>query len=433
MAKFKRNLMGSVLLALLLLVVGGVAAQDQVTLVVWDEFARPAESALIEKLHRQFEADHPGVTIKRESYVFDDLMKTLPLALTESNGPDVAKVNQGYTSMGALVEAGLIIPLDSYADKYKWWDRYAKVLHRRNTFSADGKQMGVGNLYGMSATAEVVGVYYHRDIFDKLGLKIPTTFAEFEALLKTVKDSGMTPIVFGSLDGWPAIHLYGAIQDAYSTTDALDNFIYRLPGGTFQDEANLKAAQTLVNWVDAGYLSPGYSGMDYDSATFGAFEKKDGAMWITGSWAEITLLDHLGASAEKDLGFFLVPPEKEGNPPINVGGVGLGYGISAKSQHPDLAAEYIDFITSPQVAETFLEAGYLPAAYFDPAKLTDRPLTADIVTAWNTISSKNAVGHYLDWTMPDIAADLQALMAKQETPDEFVAKVESDYVAGAKK
>ena len=259
----KRMMISVVVFALLLAVLGTapVVGQNQVTLVVWDDFSREAEQPMIEQLHKEFQTAHPGVTIKREVYSTDDITKTLPLALTEATGPDVSKINQGYTGMGGLVKAGLLLPLNAYADKYKWWDRYAKGLHLRNSFSEDGKQLGVGNLYALSNTAEAVGVFYHKKDFADLGLKMPTTFDEFEALLQTVKDKGKTPIVFGSLDGWPAIHLYSAIQDAYSSTDALDKFIYRLPGGTFDDKANLTAAQKLVSWVDKGYGSSGFAGM----------------------------------------------------------------------------------------------------------------------------------------------------------------------------
>lgn len=405
-----------------------LAAQDTTTLVIWDDFSREAEQPMIEQLHSEFLESHPGVEIQREVYSTSDLTATLPLALTEASGPDVAKVNQGYTSMGALVEAGLLLPLNDYADQYGWWDRYGEGLHRRNSFSEDGTQFGVGNLYSVSHTAEVVGVFYHKPTFEELGLEIPQTFAEFETLLQTVKDSGTTPIVFGSLDGWPAIHLYGAIQDAYSTTEALDNFIYRLEGGTFDDEANLSAAQKLVEWVDNGYLSPGFEGMDYDGATTSGFINKEGAMWITGTWMGATIIPQLG---EEEVGFFLVPPAEEGAAPLSVGGVGLGYGIRATSENADLAAEYIDFMTGPRAAEVMLEYGYLPATPVDESVLTEGTLTADMVNAWNTISGADAVGHYLDWTMPDIAADLQELMAKVVTPEDFVANVQADYEAGA--
>ena len=429
MTSIKSLLTLSVVVAMLLAfgMAGQSAAQEKITLVVWDNWTRDAEQAMIEQLNQEFEAAHAGVTIQREAYDTSDLTDTLPLALSEDGGPDVAMINQGYTGMGALVQAGLLLPLNSYADQYGWWDRYALGLHNRNSFTEDGSQLGEGNLYGVSNTAEVVGVFYHKAVFEELGLAIPTTFAEFESVLAALKGAGKTPIVFGSLDGWPAIQEYGAIEHAYSTLDEIESFIYRRPGGTFDTEANLKAAEKMVEWVKAGYFSPGFEGMDYDNATFGAFLNGEGAMWITGSWMAGSIVEQLG---QEPVGFFLVPPVNPDNPPLNIGGVGLGYGIRATSADPDVAAEYIDLVTGPRAAELLFQAGFLPAVAVDPALLTEGTLTADVVNAWNTISTKNCVGHYLDWTMPDIAANIQELMAEQVSPAEFVSAVEKDYRAG---
>jgi raffinose/stachyose/melibiose transport system substrate-binding protein len=403
-------------------------AQNEVTLVVWDNWTREAEQAMIEQLNQEFQDAHPGVTIKREAYDTSDLTDTLPLALTEDTGPDVAMINQGYTGMGALVQAGLLLPLNDYADQYGWWDRYAAGLHGRNSFTADGKQLGEGNLYGVSNTAEVVGVYYHKDVFAELGLSVPTTYDEFETLLKTLKDAGKTPIVFGSLDGWPAIHEYGAIEHAFSTLDEIENFIYRRPGGTFDTPGNLTAAEKLVEYVKAGYFSEGFAGMDYDNATTSAFLNGDGVLWITGSWVSGTIIPQLG---EDKVGFFLIPSAlPDAKAPLAIGGVGLGYGIRATSKNPDLAAEYIDLVTGPRAAELLFQAGFLPAMAVDPSLLTEGTLTADVNNAWKTISTNNTVGHYLDWTMPNIAANIQELMGEQVSPADFVKTVEEEYQAG---
>src|SRR5215213_8110779 len=240
-------------LALSAALVGTVGAQDDVTLVVWDNFTRESEQEMIETLNAEFEAAHPGVTIQRESYETSNLTSLLPLALTESTGPDVAMINQGIANMGALVEAGLLLPLNDYADQYDWWSRYGEGLHRRNSFT-DELQFGEGNLYGVSNTAEVVGVFYHKDMFEELGLEIPTILEEFESVSQALLDAGMTPIVFGSLDGWPAIHEYGALENAFTTTDALDALVFRFENGTFNDEPNLEAAQRLVDWVNRGFF-----------------------------------------------------------------------------------------------------------------------------------------------------------------------------------
>lgn len=415
------------LTAALLLAGFPVAAQDEeVTLVVWDNWSRDAEQEMIETLNAEFEEAHPGVTIQRETYATDDLTNILPLELSSENGPDVTMVNQGYSGMGALVEAGLLLPLNDYADQYQWWDRYATGLHSRNSFSEDGTQFGVDNLYGISATAEVVGVYYHRDIFEEHGLEIPQTLAEMETLMDTLLEAGVTPIVFGSLDGWPAIHEFSVLQGTTITLEELDAFMYRLEGGTFDTEANLAAAQKLVEWVDKGYFSPGFAGMDYDNATFNGFLNQEGAMWITGNWMTGSIVAELG---EESVGFFPFPSNEAGVPAIVPGGVGLAYGIRATSENPDLAAEYIDLITGPRAAELLFEQGFFPASAIDQSLLTEGTLTADMFNVWIAVGEANAVGHWLDWTAPDIAANLQELMGKQVTPEEFIADVQADYTS----
>jgi raffinose/stachyose/melibiose transport system substrate-binding protein len=412
---------------LLALAVVPASAQDAVTVVVWDNFTREAETSMIDALNAQFMEANPGITIQREAYLTEDLTAVLPTALTESTGPDVAMINQGFANMGALAAAGLLLPLNDYADQYDWWSRYAAGLHARNSFSEDGTEFGVGNLYGVSNTAEVVGVYYWREDFEELGLEVPQTLDELENVMAALQEAGKTPMMFGSLDGWPAIHTLGAIQQSYATVDEVDAFTFRTGGGTFDTEANLLGAQKFVEWIGAGDFPEGFEGMDYDNQTTGGFINHDASMWITGSWIAGTVIPELG---EEPIGFYLFPHAVADEPPLNIGGVGLAYGIRATSEHPDEAAAYIDFITGSDAAATLLENGFLPAAAVDTSGLSEGTLTADVVNAWNTISSENAVGHYWDWTIPDMAAYIQELIAGVTTPEQFIETVEADYTAG---
>lgn len=414
--------------ALLITALAPTAAQEEVTLVVWDNFTREAEQEMIEQLHAQFEEAHPGVTIQREAYETSDLTTLAPRALSDEGGPDVLMVNQGFSGMGALVEAGLLLPLNDYVEQLGWADRYAAGLHARNSFSQDGAEFGGDTIYSISNTAEVVGIYYHKPIFEAAGIEVPSTWEEFEAALATLSDAGHTPIVFGSLDGWPAIHTWGAIQHAYSSLDEIDAFMYRRDGGGFDTEANVQAANKMLEWIEAGYFSPGFEGMDYDNATYGAFINQEGAMWLTGSWMTGSILADV-EDAENTVGFFLLPSATGEEVPLTIGGVGLGYGIAANSEHPDLAAEYIDLMTGPEAAELLFGQGYLPA--IAPEGVEAGTLTGDVVAAWNSISENDKVGHYLDWTAPDIAADIQEMMAGQVSAEEFAQNVQEDYAAAA--
>jgi raffinose/stachyose/melibiose transport system substrate-binding protein len=246
--------------------------------------------------------------------------------------------------------------------------------------------------------------------------------------LATIKAGGLVPITFGNLEGWPGIHTYGALAHVYSDINDINNMIYRNEGGTFLTEGNLEGAQTFVDWIDQGYFSPGFAGMDNDTGALGEFTSGKSAMWLAGSWNSGSISAALG---EDKVGFFLLPSPIGDDVAPTIGGIGLGYGIRATSANADLAAEYIDFITSSDAANVLFDNGYLPAIAIDDSKLTEGTLTADLIHAWETISAADKVGQYFDWTLPDIGARIQELAAKQVTPEEFVAEVQADYEAGA--
>jgi raffinose/stachyose/melibiose transport system substrate-binding protein len=399
---------------------------EEITLVVWDQFYRDVESQVIETLNAEFEAAHPGVKIERVVKTLDDLKVTLKLALVETDGPDVAQVNQGRSDMGAMVEAGLLLPLDEYTTAFNWGERFSASVASRNSFTEDGKTFGSGNLYGVSPTAEVVGVYYNKTLFEANGWVVPTTFDEFEALLATIKAAGVTPISFGSLDGWNAIHEFSAVQHLLVSLDYINDFTYGVNNVSFDIPENQQAASVMQAWVDSGYFTDGFAGIGYDDSNK-TFKAGEGAMTITGSW----LTGELLTDTDQEFGFFLLP----GNPDqtrLAIGGVGVPFSIRKTTAQPDLAAEYLDWMISPRAAELWAGVGMLPAMPMaDDAVVEVDPLFTDTMIAWNTVNEENAVGHYIDWATPTfydtIVAELQKLFGMVTTPAEFTAAVQVDY------
>lgn len=403
-----------------------VTDSDEITLVVWDQFYRPEESAVIEALNAEFEEAHPGVKIQREVKVLDDLKMTLKLALAEADGPDIAQVNQGRSDMGAMVEADLLLPLNDYLAKYSWGNVFSTSVASRNSFTADGKSFGQGNLYGVSPTAEVVGVYYNKDLFKKNRWSVPTTFEEFQELLAKIKKAGITPISFGSLDGWNAIHEFSAIQHLLVSSDYINNLTYGVNNVSFDTPENQEAAQILLDWAQAGYFTDGFPGIGYDDCN-NNFKAGEGAMTITGSWFAPELM----TGTDQEFGFFLLPG-LSGKQTMAIGGVGIPYAIRKTTQHPDLAAEYLDWMISPRAAELWAQAGMLPAMSLpEDTKVKTDNLFGDTLHAWETINKNNAVGHYIDWATPTfydtLVAELQKLLGSIATPADFTAAVERDY------
>ena len=60
------------------------AAMGDITLTVWDQEVRGGQDKQMRALNAAFEKKYPNITIKRVSRSFDDLTKTLRLALTLS-------------------------------------------------------------------------------------------------------------------------------------------------------------------------------------------------------------------------------------------------------------------------------------------------------------------------------------------------------------
>jgi raffinose/stachyose/melibiose transport system substrate-binding protein len=405
------------------------APGEQVTLVVWDQFYRDVESQVMDTLNQEFEAAHPGVTIERVVKTLDDLKVTLKLALAESDGPDVAQVNQGRSDMGAMVQADLLLPLNDYSAQYKWDERFSSSVASRNSFTPDGKTFGQGNLYGVSPTAEVVGVYYNKGIFEANGWTVPTTFDEFVALLGDIKAAGITPISFGSLDGWNAIHEFSSVQHLLVTPEYINDFVYGVNNVSFDTPENQEAARIMQEWVDNGYFSDGFAGIGYDDSNK-LFKAGDGAMTITGSW----LAGELVTDTDQQFGFFLMPSKDPNVSRLAIGGVGIPFAIRKTTAHADLAAEYLDWMVSPRAAQLWMDAGIIPAMPLPAeAQVEEGSLFNDTLIAWNTINQENAVGHYIDWATPTfydtIVAELQKLFGKETDPAAFTAAVDQDYQA----
>jgi raffinose/stachyose/melibiose transport system substrate-binding protein len=395
------------------------------TISVWDQWYRGVENDVVEQLNQEFAEEH-AVTIDRTTRPLDDLKLTLMLAVEAGEGPDVANVNQGAPDMGEMVRSNLLLPVDEYAAQYGWLETFSSGLLTRNRWS-DDFQFGDGALYGVAPQAEIVGVYYRPSHFEQAGIAVPTTFEEFEGALAALRAAGIVPIVYGGLDGWPGIHLYGAIQHLFVDRAELDDLVYGR-GGSWVSEGNARAAEKLVEWVEAEYFIPGFEGIGYDD-TWTLFAQGQGAMMITGSWITGEIAD------DPDIGFFAMPPlaAEAGTVPMLVGGTGIPLAITVNADDPDLAARYLDWMVSPRAAELWAEAGFVPAMPVPAGIIDPDSLQGQVLAVWERVNEADAIGHYLDWATPSmydtITGAIQELMVGRVTVDEFLERLEADFQA----
>ncbi|MGH3387864.1 MAG: extracellular solute-binding protein [Actinomadura sp.] len=401
-----------------------IAGLGNVTLTVWDQEVRGGQKEQLDTLNAAFEAKYPNVTVKRVSRSFTDLQKTLRLALSGDDPPDVVETNQGYAVMGAFVKAGMLLPLDAYDAVYGWRKRYPKGLIETNSVTPDGRTLGTGDLYGVSLHGEIVGVFYNKEKLTALGLQPPKTWAEFESALATAKGKGELPIAFGNVDKFPAIHEFGVIQDQIAGKQAVRDLFFGR-GGSWTDGPNVQAAQKLADWVKQGYLPENANAIKYDDSPVN-FAKGDGVFLIGGTWFAADLEKAMGDK----VGFMLPPPAQAGGASATMGGESLPFSVTSKSKNPAVAAAYINFITSPESMDIATEQGLLPALK-PTAKQPSSALQKEIFAAWDAISRSDGLTPYLDNatpTFPDtLGGALQELIGGKATPQEALEAAQKDY------
>jgi raffinose/stachyose/melibiose transport system substrate-binding protein len=394
-----------------------------VTLTVWDQEVRGGQAKQIQQLNKGFMEKYPNVTIARTKRSFTDLQRTLRNAITSDEAPDVVQANNGRSDMGAFVKNGLLQSLDGYAKAYGWDERFPAPVRSLASYSGDGAVFGEGNLYGLPQVGEVVGLWYNKAKLKKLKLEVPTTTADFEAAAKAAAAADELPIQFGNLDGWPGIHEFGFVQNQFVPRDDIRNLGFGQKGASWTSEQNKEAAGTFSKWVDAGYFTPDFNGVGYDPA-WQAFAKGEGVFLVAGTWLQADLADAMG----DNVGFALPPVGTTGEAAVT-GGTGLPFAITDASKHADVAAAYIDYITSRQAMTMIQDAGNLPVVDGDPGK--SQGVAADVLDAWTTAGQDNALVPYLDYATPDfsdlLTAQVQKLGNGSVSDDEFLSALEKEY------
>ncbi len=397
-----------------------VAAAGEVTLKLSD-FWTSAEEEWILSLIEQFEKTYPNVTIERTHEDWGQLTSTLNLQLQDAGGPDIASANNGWSSLGTLAKAGLVLNLDAYADLYGWDDAVPTTIARQNQFTTDFTTIGEGSWFATPpARASLIGIYYNADILDELGIEVPTTLDELESAMAAAKDAGITPMSYSGLDGNTAALL--GLQAVYGTESDINNFVYGDESVTAEDTGLTKAAETLAEWGSEGWLTPSFEGIDYQTAL---------ADFVDGSAAfRFDYTGSLGLSGDKldQFGYIQLPQAADDSTTVGVGAAPAAMVISSKTENPNVAAAFLNFLISEEASQTAVDLGLVPM--LNEVTIPEKLSQTGEATATATLDADNGYVPYFDWASPTmldiLTQNTQLLLAGKATPEDLTAAVQAD-------
>jgi raffinose/stachyose/melibiose transport system substrate-binding protein len=308
---------------------GSGGGDGTVTLTVWSW--RVEDEAAYKKIFAAYEKAHPGVTVDFKAFKATEYNKILATGLAGSGGPDVPQV-RSYGQLQTTVASGSLLPLDGKVDLTGWDENVVA--------SAKGKEDG--KTYSVPLARQTVQMFYNQGLFDKLGLKAPTTWAEFIAANDKLAAAGVTPIAVGAKDDWtlPIVHEVLAAP--------------RFGGKAFQQAVlSGKKSFTDPDWVAsvkvvgdlAKYMPKNVTGVAAtDAQTLFSAEK---AAMIPGGSFDLGVLEK--ANPNVKIGVFQVPPapgSPSGSAATTAGWADGNFAVSAKSKHPNEATELVKWMTS---------------------------------------------------------------------------------------
>jgi multiple sugar transport system substrate-binding protein len=309
--------------------------QEKVTLsyAAWDVNQKP----VMEDLAKEFTRTHPNIAINVQLTPWADYWTKLKAAATGGAAPDAFWMNGPNFQLYA--SNGVIRPIEEQVDT----SVYPKPLV--DLYTLDGK------LYGLPKDMDTVGVWYNKELFDAKKLDYPAddwTWADFQSAAAKLTD--------------PAKGVYGigapltSLQEYQYNTIAQAGGYVISPDGKKSGYDDPKTIAGLRFWTDLikNKQSPDLKTMT-DTTPLQLFEAGKTAMYWGGSW---NVAEFSANAYTKDKVDVAPLPKGEKQATIIHGVANV---VSAKSEHPEQAWEFVKFLGSKEAADILGKKGPLPA------------------------------------------------------------------------
>jgi raffinose/stachyose/melibiose transport system substrate-binding protein len=282
-----------------------------------------------------------------------------------------------------------------------------------------------GKLYGLPYEVTTIFFYYNKGMFEKNGVKIPTTYQELLDAVKAFKAKGVVPMAMLGKDMW-SIGIF--IQDIILKTTGARAAVYdALDRKTsYATDANIKKGSDYAKQLfDLKPFQDGFTATDYGAAK-NLFTQGQAAMLYLGAWEMGMAGDtNIPENVRNNLRAIQIPPTSAGKQ-TDIVSWGGGRCVASRSK---VKAETIKFLNWMFRKENWAKKGMemglvIPCQKFD-TYLTGKegPMQKQIVDMLLKATSLSAPA-FIDASTPEWKMDTmtlsQSFSAGLITPEQFL-------------
>jgi len=284
-----------------------------------------------------------------------------------------------------------------------------------------------GKIYGIPwGSTGNLGVYYNKDIFDSLRLRIPQSYEEFIGVCEKIKAAGVIPIYEAVKTGWPLQIFSLAAWVSYVDPAIGDEGVFKLENNQLrlnQIPALRDVLAAQIDLKDRGFYQ--------DNVLAGTYEEQQDylgtgkvGMVFQGAWLLNLLKEKFGEDFVNDkVGWFPVPGEDSpGIACLYAAGQIL---VPKLTENADTAVELVRFMTSKESLDIWYTANPgLPV--YKHAESTLYPAQEEVFELVQEDRAKINVQNRLSSSFTDYPKILQQLFIDGDV-DEALDQLDENY------
>jgi lactose/L-arabinose transport system substrate-binding protein len=323
--------------------------QGKMTLTCWTWTAKCVD----EWLAPAFEKLHPNVDIEVTPMSHPDTHnKTFVSIATGSGTPDFLTIDSAYIQK--FIDQGGLVDMTDFVSPLR--DKFP-------AYKVANDSDAQGNIFGVPFDCGPVGVYYRRDIFDKLGAKLPETWDEYIAVGKQLKKNGVyiTSVSVAAAAMDQSMHGEVGLHGLLTQQQASAYFDRKLKP-TLNTKESITAMKLIKSFVDEGIAANVAQG---SPAQYDMFNKGQLATVVSAAW----YVNVLNNFVTKDLPSFgqwrvakLPAYAKGGVRASNLGGSELAIPLLTSAEKAKVAMQFIEFsCATMDGAKVHADYGEFPA------------------------------------------------------------------------
>lgn len=309
------------------------------------------ELAQVKKVAAEYEKVNENVEV--EVWGGPRVWEKVRPRIISGDPPDLAAPSFGFDFWSAIYE-GEVMPLDealessAYDQDKPWKDTF--VEGALTPYKYDG------HTWIMPLFLNIEGWWYDEANFEEHGWEPPETWEETLSLSESIKEAGIAP--FANQGTYPFYALWShfipyAVR--IGGVEALEDAI-NLEPGAWNSEPFLEAAQAVETLVERDYFQKGHLGMNHTESQMEVLLGR-AAMIGCGTWLPSEMRKSTPESVKLRYTTYPTFKDGEGDPTTMQidGDLSTAFIVPSKADNPDLAIDFLKFMTSKDMAKLITE------------------------------------------------------------------------------